>query len=144
MNQTSTRTQTGTTNPSTTNPSTDSSLIGSDRVEGTPVFDPSGKRIGTIKRLVIDKVSGQIVYAVMAFGGFLGIGDKEFPVPWRKLDYDPRLGGFRTDVTEDQLKRAPSLNRVGVSNAGVNDDFDWSDRGRQQELLDYYHIDYYW
>ena len=138
MNQ-NTTTQVGT----TTNPSTDSPLIGSDRVEGTPVFDRAGKRVGTVKRLVLDKVGGQVVYAVMSFGGFLGIGDKEYPIPWRKLDYDPQLGGFRTDITEDQLKGAPSLNRLG-SSAGASDDFDWNDRGRQQQLLDYYHVDYYW
>lgn len=53
---------------------TDSSLIDSHRVEGTKVFDLSGKDIGTIKRLVIDKVSGRVVYAVATFGGFLGLG----------------------------------------------------------------------
>jgi hypothetical protein len=127
----------------TTNPPTSSSLIGSDRVEGTAVHDAGGKRIGTIKRLVIDKVSGQVAYAVMAFGGFLGLGENEYPVPWRKLDYDTRLGGFRTDITEDQLSKAPTLNRVGGSN-GQGGDFDWSDRSREQQLLDYYDVDYYW
>jgi PRC-barrel domain len=140
MDQGTTQRQTGITNPPTASP-----LIGSDRVEGTPVFDPVGKRIGTIKRLVLDKVSGQVVYAVMAFGGFLGIGDKEYPVPWRKLDYDTQLGGFRTDITENQLKGAPQLSRVTAGRNGEDvDDFDWSDRERQRNLLDYWHVDYYW
>lgn len=137
MNYGTSSTQGGTTNPSTGSP-----LIGSDRVEGTAVYDPAGKQIGTIKRLVIDKVSGQVAYAVMSFGGFLGMGANEFPVPWRKLDYDTTLGGFRTDITEEQLRKAPTLNRL--RDGGPSDDFDWSDRSREQQLYDYYGVKYYW
>jgi hypothetical protein len=108
------------------------------------VYDAAGKRIGTVKRLVIDKLSGQVVYSVMSFGGFLGVGANEYPVPWRKLDYDTGLGGFRTDITEDQLQKAPALNRVGAADGSADDDFDWSDRPGQQRLLDYYGVDYYW
>jgi hypothetical protein len=126
----------------TTNPSTSSLLIGSDRVEGTAVYDRAGKHIGTIKRLVIDKLSGQVAYAVMSFGGFLGLGANEYPIPWRKLDYDPNLGGFRTDITEGQLKNAPALNRLGEGATGG--DLDWSDRSRERQLYDYYGVGYYW
>jgi hypothetical protein len=138
MNQGTTSTRGGTTSPSTSSP-----LIGSDRVEGTAVFDPNGKQIGTVKRLIIEKVSGRVVYAVISFGGFLGLGAHEYPIPWRKLDYDMTLGGFRTDITEDQLKNAPTLNRLGSGGAGAGD-FDWSDRSREKQLYDFYRVDYYW
>jgi PRC-barrel domain len=111
-------------------------LIESDRVEGTTVYDPRGNNIGSIERLMIDKVSGRVAYAVMSFGGFLGIGEEEHAVPWSKLTYDPDLGGYRTDITEDQLKGAPAFSR----DAG----YDWSDRKREQELHDHYRTPYYW
>jgi sporulation protein YlmC with PRC-barrel domain len=60
-------------------------LIESDRVEGTAVYDPRGTKIGSIKRLMIDKLSGKVAYSVMSFGGFLGIGEQEHVVPWSKL-----------------------------------------------------------
>jgi hypothetical protein len=60
-------------------------LIESDRVQGTTVFDPQGNNIGSIKRIMIDKISGQVAYAVMSFGGFLGMGTEEHAIPWNKL-----------------------------------------------------------
>jgi sporulation protein YlmC with PRC-barrel domain len=111
-------------------------LIESDRVEGTTVYDPRGNDIGSIKRLMIDKLSGRVAYAVMSFGGFLGIGEDEYAIPWSKLTYDSSLGGYRTDITEDQLKGAPAFSR--------DRQYDWSDREREQELHDYYRSQYYW
>ena len=64
-------------------------LIPSDRVEGTSVRRPDGQRIGSIKRLMIDKISGQVAYAVLNFGGFLGMGQSHYPIPWSRLKYDP-------------------------------------------------------
>jgi sporulation protein YlmC with PRC-barrel domain len=111
-------------------------LIESDRVEGTAVYDRSGKRIGTVERVMIDKISGRVAYAVMSFGGFFGVGADEYAVPWRMLDYDPSLGGYRTQITAEQLRRAPSLSgRQGQ---------DWPDRGSEQDLHDYYQETYYW
>jgi len=111
-------------------------LIESDRVEGTNVYDPAGNKIGDIKRLMIEKVSGRISYAVMSFGGFLGMGKEEYTIPWNKLEYDTSLGGYRTDITEEQLKGAPTFYR--------DRDYDWSDRARERELHDYWHTPYYW
>jgi hypothetical protein len=74
-------------------------LIESDRVEGTTVYDPQGNDIGSIKRLMIEKLSGRVAYAVMSFGGFLGMGSEEHTIPWSKLTYDTNLGGYRTDIT---------------------------------------------
>ena len=105
-------------------------LIESDRVEGTTVYDPSGNNIGSIKRLMIEKLSGRVAYAVMSFGGFLGMGTEEHAVPWNKLTYDTSLGGYRTDITEQQLRGAPAFSR--------DRNYDWTDRNRERELHDYY------
>ena len=68
-------------------------LIGSDKVEGTAVYGADNQKIGSIERVMIDKVSGQVSYAVLGFGGFLGIGDDHYPLPWQSLKYDTGLGG---------------------------------------------------
>jgi hypothetical protein len=111
-------------------------LIESDRVEGTNVYDPTGNSIGSIKRLMIEKISGRVAYAVMSFGGFLGMGSEQHSIPWNKLTYDTGLGGYRTDITEDQLRGAPAFSR--------DPNCDWSDRNRERELHDYYRAPYYW
>jgi hypothetical protein len=111
-------------------------LIESDRVEGTSVYDPKGDSIGSIKRLMIEKLSGKVAYAVMSFGGFLGIGEEEHAVPWNKLTYDTSLGGYRTDINEEQLRGAPSFYR--------DPGYEWNDRRRETELHDYYRAPYYW
>ena len=111
-------------------------LIESDRVEGTAVYDRNGNRIGSVKRLMIDKKTGQVAYTVLSFGGFLGLGSEEHTIPWRKLNYDTSLGGFRTDITEDQIRGAPGFYRER--------DYDWSDRQRERELHDYWNAPYYW
>ena len=90
-------------------------LIESDHVEGTAVYDASGKRIGTIKRLVIEKVSGHVVYAVTAFGGFLGLGEETHTIPWEQLHYDTDLGGYKASVSETQLRNAPEFSRQDES-----------------------------
>jgi hypothetical protein len=71
-------------------------------------YDTAGKRIGTIRRLVIEKVSGHVVYAVTAFGGFLGVGAEIHTIPWQQLRYDTAVGGHRTNITESQLQMVRS------------------------------------
>ena len=75
-------------------------LIGSDKVEGTAVYGADDTKIGSIERVMIDKVSGRVSYAVLSFGGFLGLGDDHYPLPWQSLKYDTSLGGYRTGITE--------------------------------------------
>ena len=72
------------------------SLIGSDKVQGTAVFDADGNKIGSIDRVMIEKTSGRVSYAVLSFGGFLGIGDDHYPLPWPSLKYNVELGGYQT------------------------------------------------
>ena len=111
-------------------------LIESDRVEGTTVYDLSGNKVGSIKRLMIEKLSGKVAYSVMSFGGFLGLGQEEYTIPWNKLDYDTSLGGYRSDITEQQVRGAPAFYR--------DPDYEWSDRDRERELHDYWRAPYYW
>src|SRR6202035_1241096 len=84
------------------------SLIGSDKVEGTAVYGADQKKIGTLERVMIDKISGKVAYAVMSFGGFLGIGDKYYPIPWSMLKYDTSLGGYVVNISRTQLEGAPA------------------------------------
>jgi hypothetical protein len=106
------------------------SLIGSDKVEGTAVYGADDRKIGTVQRVMIDKISGKIAYAVVSFGGFLGMGEEYYPMPWSKLDYDTELGGYRVDVTEDQLRGAPNFSR--------STDWDWSNRTNDERVYKYY------
>jgi PRC-barrel domain protein len=108
------------------------SLIGSDKVEGTAVYGAGDKKIGSIERVMIDKVSGKTCYAVLSFGGFLGMGDDHFPLPWQSLSYDTRLGGYRTNISEDQLKGAPKF--------GSNTSWNWGDPNRVRSVNDYYNV----
>jgi hypothetical protein len=107
------------------------SLIGSDKVDGTAVYGADNRKIGTLQRVMIDKMSRKVAYAVVSFGGFLGMGEDYYPLPWANLKYDTSLGGYRVGITEDQLKGAPKFNR--------NTDWDWSDRSRDKAVHDYYH-----
>jgi hypothetical protein len=105
-------------------------LIGSDKVEGTAVYGMDGTSIGSIQRVMIDKISGKVAYAVTSFGGFLGMGEEYYPLPWSQLKYDTGLGGYRTNVTEAQLKGAPKYDR--------SKEWDWSDRANDRKVHDYY------
>lgn len=109
------------------------SLIGSDKVEGTAVYDTDDQKIGTITRLMIDKRSGQVAYAVVGFGGFLGIGDDYYPLPWHSLSYDADLGGYMTTITVGQLKGAPKFDEESK--------WDWSDPTHSRAVNDYYPIE---
>jgi hypothetical protein len=107
-------------------------LIGSDKVEGTAVFGPDDNKIGAIERVMIDKMSGKVSYAVLGFGGFLGLGNDHYPLPWQSLKYDTRLGGYRTGITEDQLRGAPKYRD--------DRDWNWGDVGTTRALNDYYGV----
>lgn len=89
-----------------------SRLIASSKVEGTAVYGDDGDRLGTIYNFMVDKRSGRVEYAVLSFGGFLGMGKNYYPVPWAMLEYDTELGGYVVDMDEDDLEHAPSY-RVG-------------------------------
>jgi hypothetical protein len=83
------------------------SVISSGRVQGTNVYNPAGDKLGTIDDLMIEKYTGQVRYAVMEFGGFLGIGSDRYPIPWRLLTYDKGLGGYVVPLSTPKLEGAP-------------------------------------
>lgn len=82
-------------------------LIASDKVEGTRVYNNAGDRLGSIRNFMVNKLSGQVEYAVMEFGGILGIGSEYFPLPWNLLTYNETLGGYAVDIDKDKLEGAP-------------------------------------
>lgn len=88
-----------------------SRLIASNKVEGTEVFGRDGKKLGTIHNFMVDKRSGRVEYAVMMHGGFLGMGERYYPLPWQTLTYDTGCGGYYIDMTENELKNAPNFDR---------------------------------
>lgn len=94
-------------------------LIMADRVTDTPVFNRAGERIGRIDNLSIDKVSGEVVYALLSFGGFLGIGDKLHPLPWARLEYDVEKGGYVVPLSKEQLEAAPALRPDELEDLGA-------------------------
>lgn len=83
-------------------------LIASDKVEGTAVFEHDGTRLGTIHNFMVDKRSGQVAYAVLSFGGFLGLGESYHPLPWRVLRYDTALGGYVVTLSRQEIAAAPA------------------------------------
>ncbi len=83
-------------------------LIASNKVEGTAVYNRQGERLGDIYNFMVGKRSGKVAYAVMSFGGLLGMGTSYYPLPWNALTYDERMGGYVVDVTKDRLTNAPS------------------------------------
>jgi len=104
-------------------------LIGSDKVEGTYVYRSNGENVGTIQRIMLDKRSGKVAYVVMSFGGFMGIGEDYYPLPWNRLTYNERLGGYEVNINEAQLQKAPKYNS--------HQNWDWNDQ-RTREIDAYY------
>ncbi|OLP59509.1 photosystem reaction center subunit H [Xaviernesmea oryzae] len=110
-------------------------LIASDKVEGTAVYGANDDHIGTIERLILEKRSGRVAYAVLSFGGFLGIGSDYYPLPWEKLTYHERLSGYRTDLTREQVEKAPKYRS--------DEDYQW-DAANGRRVYDYYGVPPYW
>lgn len=104
-------------------------LISSKKVEGTPVYDRDGKRIGEIENFMVDKYTGRVAYAVMTFGGHFGFGEQLFPLPWAVLDYDEEVDGFHLDITKNELESAPSFEKTKEP--------DWTPRYRREILIFY-------
>jgi hypothetical protein len=111
-------------------------LIASDRIEGTAVRRSNGDKVGTIERLMIEKVSGKVVYAVMSFGGFLGLGEDYYTLPWGVLTYNTTLDAYELNLTDDQLRGAPQR-----SSQGQDASFD---RNWEEHVHRYYNATPYW
>jgi sporulation protein YlmC with PRC-barrel domain len=107
-------------------------LISSEKVEGTAVYDRKGDKIGTVHHLMINKFTGQVAYAVISFGGFLGIGSEYRPLPWRLLDYNEATGGYVVDLDREQLENAPHFEE--------NREPNWSDPAYTARIDEYWLI----
>ena len=114
---------------------TGGSLIAADMVNGTNVYNTAGEKLGTVDDLMLDKKSGQVIYAVMSFGGFLGMGEKQHPLPWSTLTYDQSKEGFVVNLDREKLEKAPTLDDYSS--------FNWTaDFGRNVDR--YYGATTYW
>jgi hypothetical protein len=106
-------------------------MILASRVVEAPVLNRAGERIGHVADLSIHKQSGEAIYAILSFGGFLGLGERWHPVPWPLLEYDAGLGGYVLPIDTEDLKKAPSLSREELEDLGGGEP--WS-----PHIADYY------
>jgi len=116
--------------------STNNSLIEASKVQGTAVYNPHGEKLGAIDDVMIDKRSGQAAYAIMSFGGFLGLGGDHYPIPWAKLKYDVNVGGFVVDIEPRVLEGAPAY-AAGATPR-------WGDKTYEEEIHSHYGSPPYW
>jgi sporulation protein YlmC with PRC-barrel domain len=105
-------------------------LIAASKVNGTNVYNRAAEKLGSVYDVMIDKRSGNAEYAIMSFGGFLGIGDSYHPLPWRSLTYDERQGGYVVDIDRSRLQGAPSYSPSDTSR--------WDDPDYGRQVNDYY------
>lgn len=108
-------------------------LIASNKVEGTAVYNGEGDKLGSIYNFMVDKRSGRAEYAVLQFGGFLGLGSDYYPLPWDVLTYDTDQGGYVVNLEKSMLEKAPRFS------ANRHPDFT-RDYGRQ--VYGYYGVSY--
>ena len=107
-------------------------LIAASNVNGTTVYNRAGEKLGSVYDVMVDKRSGKAEYAIMSFGGFLGIGDSYHPLPWQSLTYDEVQGGYVVDLDRSRLEGAPSYT--------TRDADRWSDPTYGRQVNDYYGI----
>ena len=119
-----------------TNTNETTSLIAASKVNGTYVYNAAGDDIGSIYDVMVDKRSGKVAYAIMSFGGFLGMGSNYHPLPWSLLRYDPVKGGYVVNLDKRQLEGAPAYETGATP--------DWGDRDYETGIHNYYHADPYW
>ena len=117
----------------TTTNDTMGEIISSEKVEGTAVYNAAGDKLGSIDDLMIDKISGQVRYAVMKFGGFLGIDTDRYPIPWKMLKYDTGRGGYVVPLDKAKLEKAPKYAHNSVPKY---------DSAYGQRLNGYYGVDW--
>ena len=110
-------------------------LISADKVTGTAVYNRAGEDLGTVYSVMIDKLSGKVAYAVMSFGGFLGIGNRYHPLPWSMLKYDTSRGGYVVDLDRRTLEGAPSYEE--------NERVNW-DEAYGRRVHEHYRVPPYW
>ena len=118
----------------TTNPT--GHLIAAKQVQGTTVYNTGLEKVGAIEDVMIDKATGRIAYAILSFGGFLGIGDRYYPLPWEKLTYNTEIGGYVTDIDRDVLEGAPSYTDQAAA--------EWNNDAWARGVYTYYGVHPFW
>ncbi|MEQ8345438.1 MAG: PRC-barrel domain-containing protein [Sneathiellaceae bacterium] len=113
-----------------------STLISTHKVEGTSVYNGEGDQLGSVDSLMVNKQTGKVAYAVMSFGGFLGIGEGHHPLPWEVLHYDTRKDGYVVNLSKDQLRDAPTLGR--------DEEYRLMDRDYETSIHKHYGVAPYW
>lgn len=111
-------------------------LMTASTLAGDGVVNGAGEDLGRIEEIMLDVPRGRIAYAVLSFGGFLGIGSKLFAIPWRALKLDPSNHRFVLDVPRDRLEHAPGFDK--------NRWPDWADMTWGAQLHEYYGARPYW
>jgi hypothetical protein len=99
-------------------------LVTADGLSGTPLFDRSGEKLGVIKDIYIDKLTGQVAFVVGATGGFLGVGEKFHPLPWRALSYRTSPEGYVGAFSRRELEAAPAYDKDQLASAH----YGWGDQ----------------
>jgi hypothetical protein len=105
-------------------------IIAASRVEGTAVYNTAGEKLGTVSDVMLDKISGKVAFALMSFGGFLGVGSKMHPLPWSVMRYDSDRGGYVVNLDKNTLMEAPTVERDA--------DFNWADEDWGRRIYEYY------
>jgi hypothetical protein len=111
-------------------------IISADRVTGTNVYNTAGEKLGHVEKVLLDKYSGKVAYALMSFGGFLGIGEKYHPLPWNALKYDTSKEGYVVNLDKKMLEAAPTVDTYEGSH--------WRDEAWNRKVHDYYKQSPYW
>ena len=110
-------------------------LISAGKVQGTAVYNLEGDRLGHVDDIMLHKISGQVAFAVLSFGGFMGVGQRFNPLPWSVLTYDTAKGGYVVPLSKEQLERSPSYDKEELT----NDDNGWG-----QRVNEYYQVTHSW
>jgi sporulation protein YlmC with PRC-barrel domain len=87
------------------------SLMGADTLMGNDVYNCQNEDLGDIKEIMLNVAAGRISYAVLSYGGLLGMGEKLFAVPWEALTLDTANKRFTLDVSKDRLANAPGFDK---------------------------------
>jgi sporulation protein YlmC with PRC-barrel domain len=111
-------------------------VLSASSVTGDAVVNRAGEDLGKIEEVMLDTKSNHIAYAVLSFGGFLGMGDKLFAVPWSALQIDAANKRFILDVSKEQLENAPGFDKDNWP--------DMADRTFGSSVYKYYSKPTYW
>ena len=108
------------------------------KVKGTNVYNAAGEKIGQVEDIILDKQSNRILFAALGFGGFVGIGEKYYPVPWSMLNYSDDKGGYVVPLTKDRLEKAPAYDLKDLTK------HDGSLGDIREKSYSYYNVDHDW